>query len=124
MTAAALFLAWCLADPPPGDAYRLPPLADLTAGRLFNRRHQDHLRGRLASGLEGHRAGALRAALAEARALHEVWDCAEGAHPDWRCEPRTKACYLRRLRLLLGRDAYRRMELPPPVPVWRFGELR
>lgn len=122
MTAAALLLAWAVSDPPAGDAYRLPPVRALTAGRRFNQRYQEHLEHRI--GLEPHRDAAVCRALAEARRLYEVWDCAEGAHPDWQCAPDVKAQYLRRLRLLLGPDAYRRMELPPPAPTWLFNELR
>lgn len=120
MTATALFLAWVLADPPAGDAYRLPPLPVLTEGRLFNQRYQRHLYWRLE--WEPDRSGELRAALAEARELYEVWDCAEGAHPDW--NGGRGGSYRRRLRLLLGRDAYRTMSLPPCVPAWRFHQLR
>lgn len=122
MTACVLYLAWVLADPPPGDAYRLPPLPVLTEGRKFNAAYRGGLEKRL--GWEPYHRGELRAALAEARWLYDVWDAAEGAHPDWVCDGGAKTCYRRRLRVLLGRDAYRRMELPPPVPVWRFGELR
>lgn len=122
MTALALSLAWAIAEPPPGDAYRLPPFQSLRDGRLFNQRYQKHLQGRL--DWEPYRRDALNAALIEARELYEVWDCAEGAHPDYPCPPDLKACYHRRLRRLLGPDDYRRMNLPPCVPTWRFNELR
>jgi hypothetical protein len=124
MTVAVLTLAWVMADQPPGDAYRLPPLKELTAGRQFNNRYQAQLRERLEWEPYPARRGELLVALAEARLLYEVWDCAEGAHPDWKCESQRKADYLRRLRLAIGRDAYRRMELPPCVPTWRFNELK
>lgn len=122
MTAAILSLAFALHDPPPGDAYRLPPADEIRSARLFNQCYQSHLRWRLE--WEEDRTGELRAAVAEAVWLYEVWDCAEGAHPDYQCSPAAKACYLRRLRLLIGPDAYRRAELPPCVPVWRFNDLR
>lgn len=122
MTAAALLLAWAAADPPPGDAYRLPPVKELGAGRVFNRAYQQHLQWRLL--WEPDRKGELNAALAEARWLFEVWDAAEGAHPEWSGTAVAKARYLRKLRLLLGREAYLKAELPPCVPTWRFHELR
>lgn len=122
MTAAVCFIAWVLADPPPGDAYRLPPVKELTSGRMFSQRYQRHLEDRLEWQPYGRRE--LREALDEARWLYQVWDCAEGAHPDWSCGPEQKATYLRRLRLLIGRDGYYRDGLPPCVPTWRFHELR
>jgi hypothetical protein len=120
MTSAVLLLAWALADPPPGDAYRLPPLRVISSGRVFNYQYRNRLRWRLE--YERDRDGALHAALEEAQHLYEVWDAAEGAHPDWNASPGTRAGYLRKLRVLLGPDAYRRMELPPCVPTWRFNE--
>jgi len=125
VTPIALCLAWFLADQPPGDIYRFPPYTVLRDGRLFNRRHQHYLEDRLRTGLDSP-AGAcrVRQALQETRWLYEVWDTAEGAHPGYQCNPDVKACYQRRLRLLLGRDAYWRAELPPPVPVWLFNEMR
>lgn len=122
MTSALVALAWYAVLPPAGDAHRLPPLPVLSSGRVFNQRYQSQLQKRV--GWESHRDGAVCRALAEARWLYEVWDCAEGAHPDWSCTPDAKKRYLRRLRLLLGREAYLRAELPPPVPLWRFHELR
>lgn len=124
MTAAVCFLAWVLADPPPGDAYRLPPVKELTAGRMFNQRYQRHLKSRLEWEPYQARRNELKAALEEARWCHQVWDAAEGAHPDWKCGPEEKAGYLRQLRILIGRDGYYRDGLPPCVPTYRFHELR
>lgn len=121
LLSAALFLAWVLADPPPGDACRLPPEAELRRACYLNARYQDCLRQRMA--LEPLHRADLRAALDEAAALHEIWDDAWDAHPDYGRPPGARREYLRRLRLALGRDAYLRMELPPPVPVWRFNQL-
>lgn len=123
MTACVLYLAWVLAPVPAGDAHRLPPLAHLTSGRQFNSRYQDHLQRQLVWTPYERRSDLLDA-LAEARHLYAVWDSAEGAHPDWTCHPDTKADYLRRLRVLIGREAYRRADLPPCVPTWRFADLR
>lgn len=123
MTFAALVLGVVLYDPPPGDAGRLPPLADLKDGRLFNQRYRAHLLWRLE--YEPDRTGELRAALAEAAWLYwHVWDAAEGAHPDYRCPPEARACYSRKLRLAIGPSAYLRGELPPCVPYHRFNQLK
>ena len=122
MTAAVLVLAWVLSDPPPGDAWRIPPVAYLKAGCDFNRLYQAHLRKRIE--WEPYHRGELYAALAEAEALYRIYDDAWGAHPSYQCSPTAKADYLRRFRLSIGREAYERMELPTCVPVWHFGELR
>jgi hypothetical protein len=94
----------------------------LKDGCHFNQRYRAHLHRRLE--WEPDRTGELRAALYEAVRLHEVWDNAWGAHPDYGCGPEVKACYLRRLRILLGREAYRDMRIPPPVPLHRFNQFR
>lgn len=122
MTAAALALAWFLADPPPGDARRLPPVEVLKAGCEFNRRYRDHLEWMRR--LWPEHAGRWAALDAEAGWHLAVWDDAWGAHPDYPCSPEQKRAYLRRLRLAIGRDAYYRGGLPPCVPTWRFNELR
>lgn len=123
MTSLALALAFHAFPPPAGDAYRLPPIPVIRDACNFNLAYRAHLEWRLSWG-EGDRAAELRAALEETAALREVWDAAWGAHPDYRNSDESKAEYLRRLRLLLGPDAYRRAELPPCVPAWRFNELR
>lgn len=122
MTACVLYLAWVLAEPPLGDAHRLPPLAYLAEGRRFNCRYRSYLERRIE--FEPDRLGVLMAAKAETDWLYRVWDSAEGAHPDYQCSPEMKREYLRTLRLMIGRDAYNRTELPPCVPLHRFNELR
>jgi hypothetical protein len=136
VTPAALLIAFFLCDPPPGDMYRFPPYGELEAGRAFNWGYQLHLKWLL--GYEGrdewgsevwlrdwrpYHASRIREALAEAEQLEEVWTNAIRAHPE---SPytHTRSEHLRRLRLLIGPDAYRRAELPPCVPTWRFNQLR
>jgi hypothetical protein len=135
MTAVILSLAFFLHVPPPGDAYRLPPYEALEDGRAFNWRYQANLKWLLGREIDelgqevwlpGWRPrdeAAMRTALAEAKYLEEVWSSAIRAHPD---SPytQTRHEHLRHLRLLIGPDAYRRMELPPPAPYWRFSQLR
>jgi hypothetical protein len=120
--AAFSFMGWAMIDPPPGDAYRLPPLAVLREGRLYNMRYRRHLDDRLL--WEDRGRATIQMALDEATVLYWIWDDAEGAHPDFKCYGEAKAAYLRRLRLALGRDDYDKMELPPCVPYWRFKELK
>jgi hypothetical protein len=87
----------------------------------FNRRYQEHLRARME--LEPWRAEAIRSVLEEADWLWRVWDTADDAVNPWATdEVRRNA--LRKLAGYIGRDAYWRGQLPPPVPTWRFQELR
>lgn len=120
--AAVLYLTWFLSDPPPGDAYRIPPIPVLRSACNFNRAYQDHLRWRL--GWEPYHRRELAAALREAEALFKLYDDAWGARPDYSCSDAAHTDYLRSFRLALGRDAYRRMALPPPVPTRYFRQLR
>ena len=122
-TSLALALAFVLTDPQPGDVRRFGPPEVIQAGRDFNRRYREHLSERLEWEPYPANRAAIRAALAEAGELYEVWDCALWAHPDFAPAWPDKAADRRRLRLLLGPDAYRRGELPPPAPYWRFNEL-
>lgn len=123
MTSCALLLAWILWEPPAGDYYRLPPVEVLRDGCRFNQAYQRHLEKQLewAPYCDG---PALRAALADAKAVYKVWDDAWGAHPEYKCTEERKRQYRRDYRLVVGRDGYREAWLPPCVPTWRFGELR
>ena len=123
MASLALALAFALTDPQPGDVRRFGPTEVIQAGREFNRRYREHLSGRLEWEPYPANRAALRAALAEANELYEVWDSALWAHPDFAPAWPDKAGDRRRLRLLLGPAAYRRGELPPPAPYWRFNQL-
>jgi hypothetical protein len=94
----------------------------LKDGCHFNQRYRAHLHRRLE--WEDDRTGELRAALYEAVRLNEIYDSAWGAHPEYHCSPEVKACYLRKLRVLIGREAYQRGELPSCVPLHRFNQLK
>lgn len=126
VTSAVLFVAWYLADPPVGDAARLPPLPWIREAVAFNQRYQKHLDGELCwEPYNSRRYRALKAALDDAEWIR--WnrlDAAWGSHPDYQCSDEAKQVYLRRLRLALGRDAYREMDLGPVVPLHHFAELR
>jgi hypothetical protein len=123
ITVAVLTLGWVLADPPLGDAARLPPLVDIRKAYEFNGRYRRHLEWRLEWEYHSPAGPDLRAALAEAEWLRVLYDALWGSHPEYKCEDETKRCYLRKSRLMLGREAYREMDLPPCVPVWRFSQL-
>jgi hypothetical protein len=122
ITAAVLALGWVLADPPLGDAARLPPLVDIRRAYEFNGRYRRHLEWRLEWEYHTPAGPDLRAALAEE--LRVLYDSLWGSHPEYKCENETKRGYLRKARLMLGREAYREMDIPPCVPLHRFSQLR
>ena len=102
------------------DGQRFPDRGTVNELLAFNRAYRRYLDARQA--MEPDRGPCLRAALKETDWLYQVWDSVRDA----RCEyyyitVRRQA--LKRLRSMLGADAYSAAELPPYVPVWRFQEI-
>lgn len=121
MTATILSLAFFLWVPPVNDARRFPPGEVLYEGIGFNNRYRYYWHCQKELWPEHHqRIERLRA---EAEYLSGVWHDALWARDEGYPIDTRKAA-LRRLRLAIGPDAYRRAELPPCVPLDRFGELR
>jgi hypothetical protein len=103
-----------------GDAQRFPDPNTVNELLAFNRAYRRHLDARQA--LEQDRGHRLRAALKETDCLYQVWDSVRDA----RCEyyyitVRRQA--LKRLRQMIGPEAYNSATLPPYVPLWRFQEV-
>ncbi len=103
------------------DAGRLPDRQTVNELLRFNREYRKHLEARLA--WEVDRSHILRQALCETDRGYRIWD----AIRDARCEfyyitIRRQA--LKKLRDLIGNDAYDTCDLPPSVPEWRFTEVR
>lgn len=99
------------------DAQRLPPDGVALELVKFNRAYHKHLEARCQH--ETDRAAALRVVLEENQHLYHVWDAVRDARRDnWYVTNRRQS--LRRLRDLVGEEAYRAGELPPAVPTWRF----
>jgi hypothetical protein len=110
-----------LADAPPlSDNYRFPNKEQINVQLDFNRAYWKHMDTRRT--MDFAHADELRVILKETERLYQIWDTLKDA----RCE-----CYyvpfrrraLKKLRDLVGPDAYYRGALPPPVPVWRFQEI-
>jgi hypothetical protein len=102
------------------DSRRFPERAIINEMLVFNRGFRKHLDDRQL--LETDRAAFYRAAVSETDRLYQIWDAVR----DSRCElfyitSRRQA--LKRLRSLIGQEAYYAGELPPHVPVWRFQEI-
>lgn len=102
------------------DCLRFPERTVVNDLLSFNRLFRQHLDARQV--LEADRAACYRAAVSETDWLYQVWDAVRDA----RCElyyitVRRQA--LRKLRTLVGPEAFYTGTLPPHVPVWRFQEL-
>ncbi len=111
-----------LADAPPvRDADRFPDRAVINDLLTFNRSYRQHLDDGQA--LETSRWWEARTALQETDHLYYIWDTARDA----RCEyyyVTVRRQALKRLRDMVGEDAYSAARLPPHVPLWRFQEIR
>lgn len=99
------------------EAQRLP--AEAVAAELvrFNRAYHKHIEARCRH--ETDRAVALQVVLDETKQLYQIWDAVRDSRRDcFYVTARRQS--LRKLRDLVGDEAYRRGELPPAVPTWRF----
>jgi len=107
-----------LADAPGcNDCLRFPERTTVNEYLAFNRAYRQHIDIRQPG--EPARWWELRAALQETDTLYQVWDTVRDA----RCEyyyVTVRRQALKRLRELLGEDAYYGGQLPPYVPLWRF----
>src|SRR5207249_3016458 len=106
--------------PPVHDCLRFPDRAMVNEALAFNRAYRRQIEGRHPS--EPSRWWELRNAADETDYLYEVWDNVRDA----RCEyyyisVRRQA--LKKLRELVGDQAYYNAQLPPYVPLWRFQEI-
>jgi hypothetical protein len=102
------------------DCNRFPRRETVNELLSFNRAYRQHIGVR--QPVELAHWWEFRAALQETDHLFQVWDTVRDA----RCEyyyVTVRRQALKKLRELLGDDAYFRGELPPPVPLWRFQEV-
>jgi hypothetical protein len=110
-----------LADAPPVcDAERFPERATINEYLAFNRAYRQQIDVGLPA--ESSRWWELRSALQETDHLYYVWDTVRDA----RCEyyyVTVRRQALKRLREMLGDEAYCASRLPPFVPLWRFQEI-
>lgn len=107
--------------PQVADALRFPERAAVNDIVQFNRTYRKHLDER--QQLEPGRAGALRDVAWETDRLYKVWDAVRDA----RCEyyyVTVRRQALKKVRDLVGEQAYLSGALPPNVPTWRFDEMR
>jgi len=107
--------------PPASDAVRFPERTAVNELLSFNRAFKQHIEVRQPG--EPGRSWELREAVTEIDHLYHVWDTVRDA----RCEyyyVTVRRQALKRLREMLGEEAYYSAKLPPHVPVWRCQEIR
>jgi hypothetical protein len=101
------------------DCYRFPERAAVNQLLAFNRAYRQHIDVR--QPVELVHSWELRSALQETDRLYQVWDAVRDARCDYYyITVRRQA--LKRLREMIGEDAYYSGNLPPCVPLWRFQE--
>jgi hypothetical protein len=103
------------------DAFRFPDRTTVNELLVQNRAYRNYVEMRLP--MEMARSAELRTIQREVDYLYQVWDTIR----DSRCEyyyVTVRRQALKRLRDMLGEEAYYQRDLPPHVPVWRFEEVR
>jgi hypothetical protein len=103
------------------DGMRFPDRNTVNELVRFNRAYRKHLDQR--QQFETDRAEAIRDVMWETDRLYQVWDAVRDA----RCEfyyVTVRRHALKKLRNLVGEEAYQKGQLPPHAPTWRFNELR
>jgi len=110
-----------LADAPPvQDSLRFPDRATVNEFLSFNRSYRQHIDVR--QPLELGHWWTYQEALQETDQLYQIWDTVRDA----RCEyyyVTVRRQALKKLREMLGEEAYYNGQLPPYVPLWRFQEV-
>jgi len=99
------------------DAVRFPDRAVVNELLAFNRAYRNYVETR--QPMETVQGSQLRAVQREIEYLYQVWDTVRDARCDYYYVTVRRQA-LKRLRELVGDDAYYRGELPPHVPLWRF----
>jgi hypothetical protein len=105
--------------PPLHDCMRFPDRALVNDLLAFNRTYRQNIDA--LQPLDPHHVGDLKEVLAEIDHLYQVWDLVRDA----RCEyyyVTVRRQALKKLRDLVGEEAYLNGSLPPHVPVWRFAK--
>jgi hypothetical protein len=103
------------------EALRFPERTVINELLAFNRAYRNHVEVR--QPLEMGNGGYLRTAQREVDYLYQVWDTVRDA----RCEyyyVTVRRQALKRLKDMLGDDAYYQGQLPSHVPVWRFEPIQ
>ncbi len=106
--------------PPVGDCFRFPDRAVVNELLAFNRAYRQHIDVR--QPVELLHWWELRVALQETDRLYQVWDTVRDARCDYYYVTVRRQA-LKRLREMVGAEAYYDGNLPPCVPLWRFQKI-
>lgn len=102
------------------DSKRFPDRSTVNEMLSFNRQFRKHLE--TSQLIESHRANHYGLAMRETDRLYQIWDSVRDARCDfYYVTVRRQA--LKKLKCLIGTEAYFGGELPPYVPTWRFQEM-
>lgn len=113
-----------LADAPPAwDRYRFPDSPAAEWALRFNARFAENIGREREQWPEERHQAVFDVTLREAAALREAWSALAWAQWHTRSEWRRRLD-LKRLRDLIGREAYEAGVMPEVVPSWRCRELR
>jgi len=102
------------------DCQRFPDRTTVNEFLAFNRAYRRHIDVR--QPVELARWWELRTVLQETDQLYQIWDTVRDARCDYYYVTVRRQA-LKRLRDMLGNEAYYGGELPPYVPVWRFQSI-
>ena len=102
------------------DSLRFPDRTIIQGLMDFNRSYRENVVSRRSMTLGA--GETYDAALHETDQLYEVWDALNDARCDYYYVVYRRQA-LKKLRKLVGEDAYYSGRLPPPVPLWRFEEI-
>jgi len=102
------------------DSQRFPDRGAVNELLAFNRAFRQHIDVR--KPLELLHGSELRTALRETDHLYKIWDAVRDARCDYYYIT-VRRLALKRLRDLIGNEAYYSADLPPCVPLWRFQTL-
>jgi hypothetical protein len=103
--------------PPLDDCLRFPDRGTINDFLSFNRAYRQHIDVR--QPVELAHGWTLRAILQETDHLYQIWDTLRDARCDYYYVTVRRQA-LKRLRDLVGEEAYYSGSLPPYVPLWRF----
>ncbi len=107
--------------PKVADSVRFPERQFVNEQVKFNRVFRRHIDERRQ--LEADRADSLRNVVSETDRLYQVWDAVRDARCDfYYVTVRRQA--LKKLRDMIGEEAYADADLPANVPTWRFNEMK
>lgn len=108
-------------DPPLYDRGRFPPREVAYEAMVLNRAYRRHVETRRWTSL--HERDYWATVLQETDYLFHCWDWLHAAQGGEGRDQQYWQYALKRLRDLLGEDAYHAGQMPPAVPLWRFRRM-